>query len=265
MKLMKFLVGSGVAVAVAITVAAGWTHAKSAPDHRHTYLGPAISQLAQRVPPPPPGAAVIEADRQVFRTTRALQGSARWIEAVNDVDQSPPALLEDFSCAAGLNLTPEVAPHLTSLLSDAGADAAHISSRAKEKFRRNRPYVLDQGPTCGPTGSLGDFHDYPSGHTARGWTWGLVLAALLPDRRKQLTARAQAYADSRVVCGFHSPTGVGAGRTVAMLTVNSLMRDPSFRADMKQASNELAALKQRAHAPSERQCQSELTLATKPY
>jgi acid phosphatase (class A) len=108
-------------------------------------------------------------------------------------------------------------------------------------------------------------HDYPSGHSARGWTWGLVLGQLLPNRRQQLIARAQAYADSRVVCGFHSPTGAGAGRAVALITVDALMRTPSFKADMKQASKELAALKQSGTAPPEGQCRAELMRTDRPY
>jgi len=91
------------------------------------------------------------------------------------------------------------------------------------------------------------------------------LAELIPNRRAQLSSRARAYAESRVVCGFHSPTGAEAGRTVAMLTVNSLMRNPQFRTDMQQASKELSALRQRGQLPPARQCRSEDPLMDKPY
>ena len=100
MKRSQFLGGSVLLVAVTVTVAAGWTHAKSARDQRRTYLGAAVSQLVKQVPPPPAGPAVIEADRQMFRTTRALRGSPRWNRATQDIEQSVPALLKGFSCAA---------------------------------------------------------------------------------------------------------------------------------------------------------------------
>ena len=236
---------------------AEWTHAKSAVGHHRTYLGTAVRQLGDRVSPPPPDVALAAADRQVFRETRALQGSPRWKQAANDTDQSAPALLKAFSCASGLNLTAKRAPHLAALLDTAGTDGSHIASRAKSKFRRARPYLLDRGATCRTTQGLGDFHDYPSGHSSRGWTWALVLAELLPDRREQLLSRANAYAESRVICGFHSPTGAKAGRSVATLTVDSLMRNPSFRADMRQAARELAVLKQEGEVPAARRCQSD--------
>lgn len=260
---LQILAGSALLIAGGATLTTVWTHAKA--SNRQSYLGATVQTLGDRVPPPVAGPGAAEAERRVFRATRELQGSLRWKQAANDADQSAPALMRAFSCASGISLSPEQAPHLTSLLAAAGADAAHIAHRAKSRFRRPRPYVLDEGPTCGPTAGLGDFHDYPSGHSTRGWTWAFVLAQLLPDRRQQLMSRAQAYADSRVVCGFHSPTGVRPGRALAMLTVTSLNRNPKFTADLQQASQELTALKQHGDTPPAGQCQSELSMMKRPY
>jgi acid phosphatase (class A) len=184
---------------------------------------------------------------------------------MKDIDQSVPSLLRDFSCASGLDLTTERTPHLASVLANAGYDGVQIAARAKSRFKRQRPYELDEGPTCLPTKGWREARDYPSGHAARAWTWGLVLAALLPDRRQQLISRAQAYADSRVICGFHSPTGANGGRTVAVLAVNSLMRDRRFRADMQQAAKEVAALKLQGQVPAANQCRSEPAMVSRPY
>ena len=248
-----------------VMLAAEWTHAKGRIEQHHSYLEASVTQLGDRVAPPPLLNAVVEADRRVFRATRSLQGTARWEQAVRDVDQSAPSLLKAFSCPSGLNLTAERAPHLAALLDVAGADGAEVSSRAKTRFRRARPYILDQGPTCAATQSLRDLHDYPSGHSSRGWTWALILAKMLPARREHLLARANAYAESRVICGFHSPTGAGAGRAVAALTVNSLMRNRHFRADLQRAAKELAALKLQRQVPPARQCQSEALSLARVY
>jgi acid phosphatase (class A) len=262
----SWLLGAGaLLVAAGATLVAELSHAQHSVTQHHGYLGATVRQLGDRIPPPPAGPAVVEADRRVFRATRALQGSSRWKQAANDRYRSAPSLLKDFSCASGLNLTPERTPHLASLLDNAGADGAHVAARAKPRFKRPRPYTLDEGPTCLPTKGFEDFHDYPSAHSARGWTWGLILAELLPDRRRQLLSRAQAYADSRVVCGFHSPTGAEGGRTVAVLTFNALMRNPRFKADMQQASTDLTALKQHGQVPPARQCRAEQRMKDTPY
>ena len=261
---LHFLGAGALLIAVAAT-AIGWGHARSPRNGNGTYIGTQIGHLAARVPPPPGGAGVAAADRQAFATTRALQGTWRWHQAARDANQSPRALLGTFSCAAGVELTAGRAPHLAALLNTAGEDSSHVASRAKSTFMRARPYTLYAGPTCPRPDGLGAKHDYPSGHAARGWTWALILAELLPDRRAPLMSRAKAYGESRVVCGFHTPTGVEAGRRVAMLTVPALMADPAFKDDLRKASTELAALRQGGQAPPERQCRSETALSQTPY
>jgi hypothetical protein len=52
---------------------------------------------------------------------------------------------------------------------------------------------------------------------------------------------------------------------VAELTVASLMRNPNFRAELEQASKELAALEQRAQVPPARRCLSEQAMMNRPY
>lgn len=262
---VPFLGVSGLAIGAAATVAFGWSHARSAHPEQRSYLGANIAELASRLPPPPREPAVAAADQRAFVATRALQGSRRWEQAASDAKQSAPALLETFSCAAGVELDADRAPLLAELLATAGADSAHVASSAKNIFLRPRPYTLYAGPTCLPADNLGAKHDYPSGHAARGWTWALILAELLPDRRTQLMSRAKAYGESRVVCGFHSPTGVDAGRRVALLTVPVLMADAQFKADLRAASAELSTLRQKGQLPAARNCQSESTLAHYPY
>ena len=242
-----------------------WSHARSVYHESKGYLGRDIRQLAAHVPPPAQASTVVEADRRAFITTRALEGSARWRAAAHDADNSPKSLLRAFSCASGVELSRKQAPHLASLLAAAGEDASSVASHAKTDFLRARPYVLYGGATCVPAGNLGANRDYPSGHSARGWTWGLILAELLPDRAEKLTSRAEAYGESRVVCGFHSPTGVEAGHAVAVLTVKALLQKPTFRADMHRASNELSELRRQGHAPAALQCRAEEALSVRPY
>jgi acid phosphatase (class A) len=207
----------------------------------------------------------VAADRTAFRTTRSLEGSPRWAMAARDANHSPKSLMKAFSCAAGIELSPERAPHLAELLATAGADAARVASHAKRNYVRSRPYALYEGATCLPSKNLNERGDYPSGHSARGWGWALVLVELIPNRREQLTSRARAYADSRVVCGFHSPMGADAGHAVAALTVSSLKRNPSFRADLQQASREVTTVRQLGQAPPPGQCRFERLMMHRPY
>jgi acid phosphatase (class A) len=262
---VRLFAPSAIVIVSAALLAPQWSSARSIYDESQGYLGLDIRKLAARVPPPSQAQGIVESDKQAFETTRALEGSLRWKAAAHDADKSPKSLLKAFSCASGVELSRKQTPHIASLLTVAGADASFVASHAKSNFARTRPYVLYGGATCVPAGKLGANRDYPSGHSARGWTWGLVLAELLPDREEQLTARAEAYGESRVVCGFHSPTGIEAGHGVAVLTVDALLQDSAFRADMRQASEELATLRREGQLLPARQCQTERALMDRPY
>ena len=65
------------------------------------YLGAALPDSYAILPPAPVAGTVrYEADRSIYRSTRALKDSPRWALAQNDVNQF--ALLKDLSCAVGV-------------------------------------------------------------------------------------------------------------------------------------------------------------------
>ena len=113
---------------------------------------------------------------------------------------------------------------------------------AKERWNRPRPFVADPSlPTClPPTDALRTNGSYPSGHAALGWAWGLVLSELAPARADALLARGRSYGDSRVVCGFHYPSDVESGRTIAAAAVARLHGEASFRVLLDAARTEFA-------------------------
>jgi acid phosphatase (class A) len=93
---------------------------------------------------------------------------------------------------------------------------------------------------------------YPSGHSAIGYGWGLILAELFPDRASRLVARGRAFGDSRRVCNVHWLSDVEEGRIAAAATVARLHADAYFRKDLDAARAELAGAK-----PVTRDCAAE--------
>ncbi|NYI24249.1 acid phosphatase [Sphingobium indicum] len=230
---------------LAIYTASGAREPKSAA----TYLPATPFSIIDVIPPAPVvGDPRYEADRAIFLKTRALQNSDRWRLATRDVSEKPGDLLRDFSCAAGLSLTPEKAPRLTALLVAAAADTARVNNEAKNRFQRARPFKIDAGPICQPAAEVTNSYDYPSGHTTRGWTWATLLAQLLPERAVPILARGRAYGESRVVCGVHNASAVETGRLSASVTLTVMQRNPRFQADMRAALRELDLLKRRSSA-----------------
>lgn len=257
---MGFRVGVAAAAALAL-LAAG-----SAPaEPPRGYLGEAGPDTIAILPPAPiAGSTRYEADRTMFLATRRLKDTPRWKLAQDDVDQK--LILKDMACALGVELTPRNAPKTTALVTKIGPDVGRATNRPKEFYNRQRPYLVDEGPICVErTGALAASADYPSGHTTWGWTVGLILAELAPDRAVPIFNRARAYGESRLVCGVHNMSAVEAGRTNASIVVAALHGSAEFRKDLEAARKEVAVARKAGPAPDAGPCDAEAKLVASPY
>ncbi|TNC11480.1 phosphatase PAP2 family protein [Methylobacterium terricola] len=207
------------------------------------YLAEGALDAAAILPPPPqPGSAAHAADAATYTATRALAGTPRWQLAVADVPSGVARLLDNFSCAAGRRLDPARMPALAALLARARRDVVVTVRDAKARFARGRPHLGNDAPLCvARSEALDRSLAYPSGHATEGWTFGLVLAALMPERAAPILRRARVYGESRVVCGVHWASDVEAGRLTGAALFAALVGDPAFRADLDRARAELAA------------------------
>jgi PAP2 superfamily len=75
----------------------------------------------------------------------------------------------------------------------------------------------------GPSQDLRNSPSYPSGHTTYGYTEGLLLAILVPQRYPQMIARAAEYGNDRIIMGAHYAMDVLAGRALAEYDVAQLL------------------------------------------
>ena len=71
---------------------------------------------------------------------------------------------------------------------------------------------------------------YPSGHTAIGWAWALVLCEIAPEQTEAILARGRAFGESRMVCNVHWQSDVIEGRFMGASVVARLHAEPQFRA-----------------------------------
>jgi len=210
--------------------------------------------LALLPPPPAEGSPAAAADLDAHRATRALRGSPRWALAAQDAELRFPAAGRTFQCALDAPITAERSPNLNMVLRRTLADAGLATYRAKDRYQRTRPFVALKESTCSPAEEPRLVKDgsYPSGHSALGWAWGLVLASIAPDRADALLQRAHAYGQSRVICGVHWQSDVDAGRVMGAAAFARLQSDPTFSAQLALARAEYEALRaQGAKAPGD--------------
>lgn len=202
------------------------------------------------LPPPPPVDSVLgTADMALYRATRALEGSARWQLATRDAEIAQRNLLADFSCALGIDLTGARAPATIRLLTRASADLFPLVGASKDHYQRPRPFLVEDLPLCVvPSQELARGGSYPSGHSATGWLYALLLAETAPDRAAAIMARGRAYGESRVVCGVHYLSDVEGGRTLSTTLVAALNGNTAFERDVAAARRELAKLRAKGAA-----------------
>jgi len=228
------------------------------------YLTAATTPDAYATIPPAPqaGEPRNDADWKIFRDTRALEGSERWKLAQNDNALTSADLLKDFSCSVGATLTRENAPTLATLISRVTVDAGSAANRAKDIYKRTRPFLNNPGNICiDRNGGIANSYDYPSGHSSLGWAVGLVLAQIAPDRTTGVLARARAYGESRIVCGVHNWSAVEAGRTNASGVYAALQGNAEFKADLEKARAEVEAAARSGPRPDAAACSKEVELS----
>jgi acid phosphatase (class A) len=214
----------------------------------------ATPSSAQLVPPPPaPGSAAMARDEDVSRTALAIHGTPRWDLATKDAVLAFPQIAETFSCALNAPISEEKTPRLMQLLRKTLVDAGRSTSEAKRKYQRVRPFMANNKPMCTPDRDavLRADGSYPSGHSAIGWAFGLVLSEVAPEQANAILARGRAFGQSRIVCNVHWQSDVLEGQMVASAVVARMHAEPAFRNDIEAARAEVAALHAQPQAPGQ--------------
>lgn len=191
-------------------------------------------------PPPEAGSQKLARDEEARQATIPLRGTARWELARLDADLAFPQPARNFSCAMGAPINEKTTPHTYALMRRVLTDAGLSTYGVKNKYQRTRPFVVHDEATCQPDQEPLLRHDgsYPSGHTAAGWAWALVLAEINPERENALLSRGLAFGQSRVICNAHWQSDVDAGRIMGAATVARLHADSAFLKDIRLARQE---------------------------
>jgi len=207
-------------------------------------------QLDSRVfvPPAPAETSALQSLDNVWSERMlTLRGSLRWDVAIRDADLGFPAAADTFACALDFTVSEEETPALYMLLRRTLTDIGLATYPAKNSYQRERPFMSNGQATCTPDDETALRKDgsYPSGHTAIGWGWALILSELAPDRSEQILARGRAFGESRTVCNVHWYSDVVAGRLVGAAAVTKLHGNRTFREGMEAVRLEIEKMSAR--------------------
>jgi acid phosphatase (class A) len=204
------------------------------------YLSPADIDPARLIPAPPADgsdankAELAELHRLITARTNERFTQAQWDDEHEDWSMYAPVLGYNFDMDK-LPATAEVMAILTD-------DASLAATAGKAKFNRKRPWAVDASiPTCDPDDK--PLTSYPSGHATLGYSLGMTLAVMIPEKADVLMARADDYAFSRELCGAHYASDTRASQALAAAFVTALLKNPEFQAKVQAARTELRAAK----------------------
>jgi acid phosphatase (class A) len=229
MKTMSGLAALITAVLVLVPASAAPTGALLQPDEL---------DAARILPPPPadgsPAAKAELAELEQVVATRTPEALAQATE--DDATENPTiyrAVIGD-----GFNL--DALPATSKMLADVMREQRAAANRAKAFFHRSRPWVAD--PDIKTCGKRGDPHtSYPSGHATMGYSVGIVLAALIPEKAQAILTRANGFAENRLVCGMHFRRDIVAGEALGTAVGVALLHNAEFKAEFDAAGQELKA------------------------
>lgn len=199
------------------------------------YLTARQVDLMRLLPPPPAAdsaqAAVEMAEVVAFEAART---AARAAQARADVAES---VYDMFGGVLGPAFTPERTPLSSALFERIAETEDATTSPVKRAYARARPYQVNAALHPAAPPSRGG--SFPSGHATRSRLDAIVLAAMVPERRAALFARAADYAESRVIAGVHFRSDILGGMNAGTAIAAVLFNDPAFIADSGAAQREI--------------------------
>ena len=194
--------------------------------------------------PSKPGDALFAGDLAYYAWGKSVRSSQRGTVAHDDASSSMSYIAKRMEPALGFLIDADRMPNLCRLLSRSYTTTNNANKKAKDHFKRKRPYVEFDEPTGVPEGERGSRNSasYPSGHATRGWTMALVLAELFPERSEEILKVGYEYGESRVIVGYHYQSDVDAARIAAGAALAVLHANEDFQKDMELARKELRKL-----------------------
>jgi acid phosphatase (class A) len=203
-----------------------------------TFLTPSQYDPARLLPPPPSDESAATKDELAeLKAIEAARSAFQLARAKSD-DKTENASIFAETVGPGFDLAK--LPATAKMLADIRRQEQAAANGAKIFFKRNRPWIVDPSlASCSKEDAPQS--SYPSGHATMGFSMGVVLASLIPEKAQLILRRATEYAENRLVCGMHFRRDIQAGQTLGTVIATELMQSPSFRVDFDAAALELRA------------------------
>jgi acid phosphatase (class A) len=203
-------------------------------SHLHYLRDDKPNAIALLAPPPMPGSTEQAAD---LNEVRAVSHAASSNDVVVAYSQKKFTAFT-FTPFIGAFFQSNNLPKTTAFFDRVQGDAVAVTDRAKDFYKRPRPYFVD--PSLA-NGKLEKSFSYPSGHSTESMVLALVLADLFPEKHNAIIAEARSIGWHRVEIARHYPTDIYAGRVLAQAIVREMKKSSKFQRDFAKAKAEITS------------------------
>ncbi len=194
-----------------------------------------VVEVSNLLPPPPAaGSAAARQDLDAVLAVQKSRTAQEMAAAKADVEHS----MFRFADAIGLTAQPSTLPKTAAFFERVAKFDKVQVKQAKAYFHRPRPSVVSSEVHPLSKDKPDDW-SYPSGHATFGYTTAVLLANMLPEKRAEIFARADLYAQHRIVMGAHFPSDLEAGKLAGTVIAAQILRDAQWQGDYNAARGEL--------------------------
>ncbi|QNK01212.1 acid phosphatase [Dyella telluris] len=204
-------------------------------------------ELATLLPPPPAaGSPQASKDLQAVLAVQRSRTAEEQAAAKADVERSVFRFADVLDPAMQPATLPKTAAFFDLV---ARLDKTEVAE-AKLYWRRARPSVTSSQVHPLAKEKADDW-SYPSGHATFAYTTAVLLANMVPEKRTEIFARADLYAQHRIVMGAHYPSDVEAGRLAGTVIGAEVLNRADWHGDYEAARTELRAALHLSAAPAQ--------------
>jgi acid phosphatase (class A) len=220
-------------VSAALSTAAAQEESPVSPH----FLNPGQVDLTKILPAPPkPASKAQRKDMAISLAWQVRRTPAMEALAKADSDRS----VFRFGVIFGDSFAKDRLPVAARFFDEVAGDERIVGAAAKTYWNRPRPFVtssrihpcVEQPPT----------NSYPSNHATIGMLYARILARMLPEQRLRILARAQQYAQDRVICGVHYESDVEAGKRAGAIEASAMFPNATFKREFAEAKAEIRAV-----------------------
>lgn len=115
--------------------------------------------------------------------------------------------------------------------------ALNVKDSIKDYWKVERPYQVSKEIKSLIKVSTNSC--YPSGHAAKLYAMAYIAGLLIPEKREEFVAFAEAVSLRRIAVGEHFPSDIKAGRRLSLIVIGGLMQNKEFLHDFEEAKKEL--------------------------